>query len=419
MRNKISASAKRNFINRQLVETRQITKHVKNILKTSYPNSRIIPQKASLINKYRKMNNLYKSRSLNDFHHAHDAYLGIFVGEFIEIKMPWLYTNHLPTSEINQKVNDLFEERKVINLNNSSGLIKWINFSSKNWNSEVQNEKPRRYFSYKDCFITHLSEKGTGEFYDENIQGSDSIKRKTSIKKDMDVSLYGGRTNEETAYFSLYVDGNKVRVLKIPVQIDKLIQTGQITLDDYINDYIKDNGIQGEVLRKVTLKHSYGISDGHPYYFSSDNEWRNGKPLIMPVKFNKFMYFVEQNYNKDDLKLYDEFSKDFEDFIIEYRKKLTTQYATLRGSKNLSEALKEDFINIINLNLKEKVDFIMDLVIFTQTSLTNTKFIKYGLESFDNKGFGRINDRRKRFDWRGVTLIDQSVTGYYERRMVL
>lgn len=68
------------FINRQLVETRQSTKAIAAILKSFFPDTEIVYSKAGLVSDFRKEFNMLKCRSVNDLHHAKDAYLNIVVG---------------------------------------------------------------------------------------------------------------------------------------------------------------------------------------------------------------------------------------------------------------------------------------------------------------------------------------------------
>ena len=68
------------FINRQLVETRQSTKAVAALLKELYPNTEIVYVKAGLVSEFRQTFDILKSRAVNDLHHAKDAYLNIVVG---------------------------------------------------------------------------------------------------------------------------------------------------------------------------------------------------------------------------------------------------------------------------------------------------------------------------------------------------
>lgn len=68
------------FIARQLVETSQSTKAVADILKVLYPNTEIVYVKARYASEFRKKCDMLKCRTVNDMHHAKDAYLNIVVG---------------------------------------------------------------------------------------------------------------------------------------------------------------------------------------------------------------------------------------------------------------------------------------------------------------------------------------------------
>lgn len=74
------------FIERQIVETRQSTKAVAEILKQVFPESEIVYVKAGTVSRFRKDFELLKVREVNDLHHAKDAYLNIVVGNSYYVK---------------------------------------------------------------------------------------------------------------------------------------------------------------------------------------------------------------------------------------------------------------------------------------------------------------------------------------------
>lgn len=74
------------FINRQLVETRQSTKIVADILKKVFKNTEIVYVKAKNTAEFKNENNIIKIRELNDLHHAKDAYINIAVGNVYNTK---------------------------------------------------------------------------------------------------------------------------------------------------------------------------------------------------------------------------------------------------------------------------------------------------------------------------------------------
>ena len=79
------------FTNRQLVETRQSTKAIAELLKKRYPDTAIEYIKAALVSDFRyhqksQEDQFVKCREVNDLHHAKDAYLNIVVGNVYTTK---------------------------------------------------------------------------------------------------------------------------------------------------------------------------------------------------------------------------------------------------------------------------------------------------------------------------------------------
>jgi len=77
------------FISRQLVQTRQATKAVAELLKLVFPESRVVFVKAGHVSDFRYEQNAFrfpKVRGMNDLHHAKDAYLNIVVGNVFDTK---------------------------------------------------------------------------------------------------------------------------------------------------------------------------------------------------------------------------------------------------------------------------------------------------------------------------------------------
>lgn len=89
------------FIARQLVETSQSIKAIRDLLKRAYPETKIIMVKAGQVSEFRHLmssdkkdrdGNVYergkyefiKVRDINDLHHAKDAYLNIVVGNVMQ-----------------------------------------------------------------------------------------------------------------------------------------------------------------------------------------------------------------------------------------------------------------------------------------------------------------------------------------------
>ncbi len=74
------------FINRQIVEVRQSTKELTQILSQQLPDSKIVFVKAGNVADFRQNFEIVKLRDLNNLHHAKDAYLNIVVGNVFDTK---------------------------------------------------------------------------------------------------------------------------------------------------------------------------------------------------------------------------------------------------------------------------------------------------------------------------------------------
>src|SRR5699024_12867261 len=75
MKESFADQDKESFFARQLVETRQITKHVKDLLHTRFEQTEIHSVNANIVTNLRKNSNITKLRDLNNKHHAVDAVL--------------------------------------------------------------------------------------------------------------------------------------------------------------------------------------------------------------------------------------------------------------------------------------------------------------------------------------------------------
>ena len=186
-KNNVDDILTKGFINRQLVETRQIVKSVANLI-LDYYNEQIdvIEVKASLSTSVRKMlthekkdNNgfweenkdncmFYKNRNMNDYHHAHDAYLANIIGMYIQKNYPHLQ-KELNYSQYRRVWRKYYENTK-----NNNG-VNWFatlgKFSSNNeeaaWYGEDIIDYMRKIFCYRDVIISKKLEENTGAFYSE------------------------------------------------------------------------------------------------------------------------------------------------------------------------------------------------------------------------------------------------------------
>ncbi|EQC71948.1 CRISPR-associated protein, Csn1 family [Streptococcus sp. HSISS2] len=197
----LSPEDKAGFIQRQLVETRQITKHVARLLDERFNNKKdednkalrtvkIITLKSSLVSQFRKDFELYKVREINDFHHAHDAYLNAVVASALLKKYPklkpefvygdypkynsfrerksatekvYFYSNIMNTFKKSITLADgTVIDRPLIEVNEETGEYVW--------NKESDLATVRRVLSYPQVNVVKKVEVQSGGFSKELVQ---------------------------------------------------------------------------------------------------------------------------------------------------------------------------------------------------------------------------------------------------------
>lgn len=242
------------FINRQLVETRQITKHVANILNSFYKNTKIIYLKANLSHNYREKYKLYKFREINDYHHAHDAYLAAVLGEYKEKYMA-RNINYDMIKDLNKKlielgnyrqlkygfvINSLDENVNDIVLKLSKNLIDdetgEILLNPKEFNRKIEDTLYRN-----DILVSRKTEIRCGQLFKQTLYSKHIGNVK--IKENMPTDLYGGYSNVETSYLTFVEYKNKKKMIGIPLEIALKSKNDINAKLDFIKTQVKENNI--------------------------------------------------------------------------------------------------------------------------------------------------------------------------------
>lgn len=190
------------FVSRQLVETRQSTKAVAELLKKRYPSSKIVYVKAELVSDFRHEyhNDLLKCREVNDLHHAKDAYLNIVCGNVYDTK----FTSRYFISELQKgtcSLNKMYDY-------DVSGAWTATNGKSISLVKSVMRKNNIRFTRYSYC--------RQGGLFDQNIlkKGNGQVPIKLNSPRS-DIGKYGGYNRATTTYFAFveYTDnkGKKIR----------------------------------------------------------------------------------------------------------------------------------------------------------------------------------------------------------------
>lgn len=460
-KNNVDDILTKGFINRQLVETRQIVKSVANLI-LDYYNEQIdvIEVKASLSTSVRKMltyekkdNNgfweenkdncmFYKNRDMNDYHHAHDAYLANIIGMYIQKNYPHLQ-KELNYSQYRRVWRKYYENTK-----NNNG-VNWFatlgKFSSNNeeadWYGQDIIAYMRKIFCYRDVIISKKVEENTGAFYSEtkypredkagsklvplkqgnNMRGADNL-------KELDTRKYGGYKGGEKAYFVLVKycieKALKKKVKKeyhmefveIPVYIARDIKNKDINLYDYVCDILseayKNSVVDVEILRNKVPKYQMIIGEnGEEYYLVGATEVINSKQFVLGganQQYNRLLNYIM--YGKNDkwqyiqTELLDEQLTGLYDLLLS---KIKDEY---KGFSKEAIRIQEDN-SFYKLDVKNKKEFIAEMIKLVQPDSNYPYLGKYSTGLSD-----RMGRKSKEKVGKKITLVDKSVTGLYERR---
>ncbi len=211
------------FINRQLVETRQATKVITELIKERYPDSEVVYVKAGLVSDFRHEFDLVKSRTLNDLHHAKDAYLNIVVGNVYHSKFTrqWFLDNS--NTHYSVKTENLFSDMVEIRKTENRKEIIW----HKEYEHIAKNLQRNYIHLTNYAFCRH------GGLFNQNPLSAASglIPR----KKGLSTEIYGGYDSSTITFFTLaLIEEIKNRAKK---QLT-LIPVNLLSCDDFLNDKI-------------------------------------------------------------------------------------------------------------------------------------------------------------------------------------
>ncbi len=390
------------FIERQLVETRQITKYVTNLLVNEYKDSNVYSIRADLTHLFRLKYKIYKNRNINNYHHAHDAYILSVIGNILDKNWHGLgqfkYNDYIK----NYMKSDLSKDEKY-------GII--LGMINKN----VVIDKVKKVLNYKDCYISRMLEEGTGEFYNQTVYKTIE-KPVIPLKKDKPVEKYGGYSGENKAYFVIFEYENskgkkEYQLIGIPIQIAYMIKNKKITEEDYIKStFLKDKEFtKFKILKNKVLKNQEYIDEnGIEMRFCSDTEVRTAKELIVNENMQRLIWLMNSNIKN----LTDEEIKELEDnyeYMYEYLiEKMKKEYSVFVNIYN-----KLVMKNFYDLSEEKKKTVINGLIDLMETGQGNLKEI--GLTDRE----GRMRKGKTYFNTNKLTnmiFVDKSVTGMYERR---
>ena len=447
------------FIRRQLVETRQITKHVAQILDARFNtevtekdnkkrNVKIITLKSNLVSSFRKEFELYKVREINDYHHAHDAYLNAVVAKAILKKYPKLEPEFVygdyqkydlkryisrskDPKDVEKATEKYFFYSNLLNffkeeVHYADGTIlkrENIEYSKDTgeiaWNKEKDFATIKKVLSLPQVNIVKKREVQTGGFSKESILpkgNSDKlIPRKT---KDIlwDTTKYGGFDSPVIAYSILLIadiEKGKAKKLKTVKTLVGITIMEKAAFEKNPITFLENKGYHNVRKENILCLPKYSLfelENGRRRMLASAKELQKGNEIVLPVYLTTLLYHSKNIHKLDEpehLEYIQKHRNEFKDLlnlVSEFSQKYVLAEANLEKIKNLYadneqadiETLANSFINLL-----------------TFTALGAPAAFKFFGKDVDRKRYTTVSEILN------ATLIHQSITGLYETRIDL
>ena len=406
------------FVNRQLVDTSYTIRLVRELLEKRFPNARIGGIRQSLNHamrmKYAEEGKagFYKIRSLNDMHHAKDAYLTAVMGQFKDKGCP-TWGSICKMYLVDRKDVDRQRGQDVEKAKNGIVLGLFERHQNINQDGEVVWDEPFRINVFKtmasnDCIVVKkLKRRAESAFYDQTLYSPRSDKKKLMPQKyrngkPMPPEIYGGFSSRKPAYYAIVEyekkGQKKYAFAEIPVIVD---------CADNVENFIKNEyGASAKVVRYV---HKFQLIEykGQRCYITGKMELNNACQLIVDGKFEKLIWLVEHNALSEIEASFDKYQKVIEEFIPYYSGKLRKYYPIVAKFADILDWIASQKLQ--SMTAKQQVELVKKMISLTAPG---PGVIRVETETGKEEPFGRLNfnifpDQ--------VTWIDRSITGLRER----
>lgn len=426
MRSSVGEAAMKGFIARQLVETSQIVKFVQEMLREKYPDTKVQPIKAAVSSQLRDRCHFVKCREINDFHHAHDAFLACRVGQFVQLRHPGVFENpialaHSMKKFIQQQGKEFRKTRKmpgsasyiVESFVRSAGFDPDTGEIDPNgilWDARKAEDSIRRSLNYKDCFISRMPEETTGAFWDATIYSPRDPKKKMalSLKEGLDPKKYGSFSREQFAYFFVYVARNlrngKLSFVfaSVPVRISLQIAQHEDALVEFAQKLAESEGLEFvRIAKRKVYKYQLIELNGDRLYITGKKEVRNGRQVALSqgeVGVIKMISEGEPTCEEDRIALLDSIARK----MLSGSKKLSAQLGLCEITipfKAASADVQERTLTAL-LSIASASTNMIDMSAVGGSKYAGCMGISFSNELANGNFF----------------FVDQSVTGMFERR---
>lgn len=415
---------KAEFISRQLVETAQGTKGVADIIKMLLPDTTIVYSKASNVSEFRQQFGFKKSRLVNDFHHAQDAYLNIIVGN--------VYYTKFTQNPLNFIKNDLASNPKK-NHYNLSRMFDWRveRGSEVAWIPEADGKDNgsigtvRKMMSKNTPIIVRTNYVQKGALFDAQPISKHAAKPENyaPLKKNgplADVKKYGGYASMNPAYF-IFVEHGKDGKRKKTFDAVQGYYAIQIHTERDLEKFCSEKlGMINPRIIKSLIKKDSMIKFNGFYLYIKGMDSRKNVEFASAVPFKaKDVYvgyiktlegYITKSKNKKETQLPEEVTAEKNLWLYELIEEKHKNGIYKKHPKSLGSTLERGKATFKLLGLTEQVEILYNLIMYTSFEPGTFSLDKIG----GPKEVGRIRISGNMTDAEELKIINRSVTGIYQ-----
>ncbi|QTU83282.1 type II CRISPR RNA-guided endonuclease Cas9 [Carnobacteriaceae bacterium zg-C25] len=431
MKQELTVEDKMRFIQRQIVETRQITKHVARLLDDKFNKEidndgrkirrvKVMTVHANIVSRFRRELKLYKLREVNPYHHAHDAYLLTVVADVLlklypQMEKELVYGSYIKHGTFDQNGMKATQRHamynKILSFMQKERLVDTLT-GEVVWDKEGMKEKLGHVIYNMPVTVTKKTEIQTGRLYKESNKPAGYNNKLIDRKQHLNAARYGGFIEPTEAYavFVKYVDQSK----KKPKEVSKIIGINlleRMTFEKDERAYLTSLGFENIKIWFRLPKYSlFEFENGRRRLLATSNELQKGNYLRLDKPLTELLYHAvalgkttvdsEDTYSLEENRhLFDTLFErvvEFNQYLL-IDKSFNELKRLYDENKNSDiEAIAESFVNLMTLaSFGAPADFK-----FFDTKIVRTRYTSIS-ECYQ------------------ATLIYQSVTGLYETRIDL
>ncbi|WP_407396499.1 type II CRISPR RNA-guided endonuclease Cas9 [Anaerovibrio sp.] len=405
------------FINRQLVETRQSTKAVANLLSIECPNSKIVYSKAGNVSDFRQEFDFVKCRDINDLHHAKDAYLNIVVGNVFYTKFT-------------DKPYEMLKDRKFTYTLNPQRLYQH-EIKRRDTVAWVTGEAGtisvvRKMMNKNNIQVTNQLRENHGAIFDATIYKASDNAKLFPIKKGLSPQKYGGYKSQSTAYF-VYVEaenkkGQQERSLEaVYCHVANSIKDNQEALLQFVKE---EYGLKNPriIIPKVKIGACLEVDGLLMIITGTTGEQitgKNARQLILDVKYEKYIKKVLQYLSR---------KKKNQNVAIENYKDISKEensavFSTLVEKIKTTPYINRPAINYDDMHRKEKefneLSIENQCIVLSELLQLLAKSLQANFSLIGGKkSMGSFKISKKMSGHKKVLLHNYSITGLFEQKPV-